>query len=169
MKHTPRFLTLPSVELDSALVQKLSQSIQETDLFGKLSLKQVREISGHMSAVDVPEGDAIYIEGEPADYMSMLITGKLSVLKETDRGKTRQIAEISPGRSVGEMSMLDGLPHSATVVAAVESTVAILTREAMEKLISQEPQLGANLLRTLAETISIRLRKTNNVLAQYLD
>lgn len=169
MNNTPRYQTLPSVDLDSALITKLSNSIQKTDLLGKLDSEDVKKVTRHMIAVKIPEGDAIYIEGEPADFMSMLVTGRLGVMKETEKGKSRQIADILPGKSVGEMSMVDGKPHSATVIAGAESIVAVLSRDQMEKLIKDDPRLGANLFRSIAETISIRLRSTNNVLAQYLD
>lgn len=169
MKNTPRYQTLPPVDLDSALIKKLSASIQKTDLFGKLGDEDVNKLTRHMIAVQVPGGVAIYVEGEPADFMSMLISGRLSVMKETEKGKSRQIADILPGKSVGEMSMVDGKPHSATVIAGEASVVAVLSREQMEKLIKEDPKLGANLFRSIAETISIRLRSTNNVLAQYLD
>lgn len=169
MKSAPRYKTLPSVNLDSFLVNKLSNSIQKTDLFGKLSTEDISKLTKLMDAVELPQGDAIYVEGEPADYMSMLISGKLTVLKETEKGKSREIAQILPGRVVGEMSMVDGKAHSATVVADTNSTVAILSKKAMETLVKEDPELGANLFRNFAETISIRLRKTNNILAQYLD
>lgn len=169
MKNIPRYLTLPPVDLDSALIKKLSDSILKTELFGKLGIEDIQILTRHMVAIEVSEGDAIYVEGEPADFMSMLISGKLTVLKETEKGKSREIAEILPGRSVGEMSMVDGRAHSATVVAGKKSIVAILGKDAMELLIEEDPRLGANLFRSFAEIISLRLRKTNNVLAQYLD
>jgi CRP-like cAMP-binding protein len=169
MKNTSRYLTLPSVDLDSALIKKLTSSVQKTDLFGKLSISDINKLTSSMVAVELPEGDAIYVEDEPADYVSMLISGQLIVLKETDKGKSRQIAVIHPGRSVGEMSLVDGKPHSATVVAGEKSIVAILSQQAMESLVKSDPKLGTHLFRSFAEVISVRLRKTNNVLAQYLD
>lgn len=169
MKNTSRYLTLPSVDLNSALIKKLTSSVQKTDLFGKLSASDISKLTNSMVAVELPEGDAIYVEDEPADYVSLLISGKLTVLKETEKGKSRQIAVILPGRSVGEMSMVDGKPHSATVVAGEQSIVAVLSKDAMESLVKSDPKLGTHLFRSFAEIISIRLRKTNNVLAQYLD
>lgn len=169
MKNTSRYLTLPSVELDSILTNKLTSSVQKTDLFGKLGISDINKLTNCMVAVELPVGDALYVEDEPADYVSLLISGLLTVMKETEKGKSRQIAVILPGRSVGEMSLVDGKPHSATVVAGERSIVAILSKDAMESLVESDPKLGAHLFRSFAEIISIRLRKTNNVLAQYLD
>lgn len=169
MKKPPRYLTMPSVQIDLALIKQLTSSIHKADVLGKFSTEDINKLTKHMVAVTVAEGEAIYVEGEPADYMGMLITGKLVVLKETQKGKSRQIADILPGRTVGEMSMVDGKAHSATVIAGQESIMVILSQGAMVALIDEDPRLGANLLRNLAATISLRLRSTNNILAQYLD
>jgi CRP/FNR family cyclic AMP-dependent transcriptional regulator len=169
MTNTPRYQTFPPVEMDSTLVKELADSIQKTDLFGKLGNEDVEKLTRQMIAVEIPEGNALYVESEPADFMSLLVSGRLVVMKETEKGKSRQIADIMPGKSVGEMSMVDGKNHSATVVAGDKSIVAILSRAQMEKIVADDPELGARLFRSIAETISLRLRSTNNVLAQYLD
>jgi CRP-like cAMP-binding protein len=70
---------------------------------------------------------------------------------------------------MGEMSMLDGLPHSATSIATDNCILLMLTKLSYEKLAEEQPVLCNKLLTQIARLMSLRLRQTTGILLDYLD
>jgi len=101
--------------------------------------------------------------------MLMLIEGKVEVLKR-DRWNTPQmIAVVEAGKTLGEMSMIDGEARFATCVAAEPTVVAVLDRENLARIIVEQPMLGAKILMELVLMLSQRLRSTSARLLQLMD
>jgi len=101
--------------------------------------------------------------------MLMLIEGKVEVLKR-DRWNTPQlIAQVEAGKTLGEMSMIDGEPRFATCVAIEPTLVAVLDRENLARIIVEQPMLGAKILMELVLMLSQRLRTTSGRLLQLID
>jgi CRP-like cAMP-binding protein len=101
--------------------------------------------------------------------MLIVIEGRIEVRKR-DRFNTPQlIALVEPGRSLGEMSMIDGEPRFATCVAAAPTLVAVLSRESLARIIVEQPMLGAKILMELVLMLSQRLRATSDRLMELLD
>jgi CRP-like cAMP-binding protein len=108
-------------------------------------------------------------EGDGGDFMMMIIEGRVDVNKR-DRWNTPQlIAQVEAGRTLGEMSMIDGEPRFATCVALEPTLVAVLDRENLARIIVEQPLLGAKLLMELVLMLSQRLRATSNRLLELMD
>jgi CRP-like cAMP-binding protein len=108
-------------------------------------------------------------EGEGGDLMMLVIEGRVDVAKR-DRWNTPQlIAQVEPGRTLGEMSMIDGEPRFATCVAVEPTLVAVLNRENLARIIVEQPLLGAKLLMELVLMLSQRLRATSGKLLDLID
>jgi CRP/FNR family cyclic AMP-dependent transcriptional regulator len=83
------------------------------------------------------------------------------VKKQTEfKGKQVIIALLGKGSIVGEMSLIDQHPRSATVVAREDSQMVILRREAVESISKKYPHIGIKILKGLNRVLSIRLRQT---------
>src|SRR5204863_4580343 len=116
-----------------------------------------------------PVGVEIIREGEGGDFMLMMIEGKVEVLKR-DRWNTPQlIAVVEAGKTLGEMSMIDGEARFATCIASEATIVAVLTRENLARIIVEQPMLGAKILMELVLLLSQRLRSTGTRLLEVLD
>jgi CRP-like cAMP-binding protein len=76
---------------------------------------------------------------------------------------------VEPGRTLGEMSMIDGEARFATCVAAQAALVAVLDRESLARIIVEQPMLGAKILMELVLMLSQRLRATSDRLMERLD
>jgi CRP-like cAMP-binding protein len=98
-----------------------------------------------------------------------VVEGRIEVRKQ-DRYNTPQlIATVEPGRTLGEMSMIDGEPRFATCVAVEPALVAVLDRESLARIIVEQPLIGAKLLMELVLMLSQRLRATSDRLMELLD
>ena len=138
-------------------------------LLENFSPAEVRLLSHFMGVYRAQAGAEIIREGDTGDFMLMLIEGKVEVMKR-DRWNTPQlIAAVEAGKTLGEMSMIDGEPRFATCLAAEATLVAVLTRENLARIIVEQPMLGAKILMELVLILSQRLRTTSERLLGLLD
>ena len=101
--------------------------------------------------------------------MLIVVEGRLEVFKQDRWNAPRLIAVIDEGKTAGEMSMIDGEPRFATCVAADSAVIATLSREALARIVLEQPILGAKILMELVLMLSQRLRTTSQRLMNYLD
>lgn len=118
---------------------------------------------------EAKRGSEVFAEGAKEAYMSIVIKGIVKVIKEDSLNRKSAIAEVGPGKTLGEMSLIDGWPRSASAVAIEDSTMLVLTKDNFEHLLSDQPQLGSQILMKVAGLLSQRLRMTNWVLVECLD
>jgi len=138
-------------------------------LLENFSPAEVRLLSHFMGVYRAQPGVEILREGEGGDFMLMLLEGRIEVVKR-DRWNTPQVlAAVDAGRTLGEMSMIDGEPRFATCVAAEPSLIAVLDRESLARIIVEQPLLGAKILMELVLMLSHRLRATSQRLLGLLD
>ncbi len=122
-----------------------------------------------MAVYRAEPGVEIIREGDGGDFMLMLIEGKVEVHKR-DRWNTPQLlAIVEPGRTLGEMSMIDGEARFATCIAVEPTLVAVLDRENLARIIVEQPLLGAKILMELVLMLSQRLRATTDRLLGVLN
>lgn len=143
--------------------------IPKCSLLENFTPAEVRLLSHFMEVFRAAEGMEVIREGDGGDFMLIVVEGRVEVRKQ-DRWNTQQlIAEVEPGRVLGEMSMIDGEPRFATCVAVQPTLVAVLDRESLARIIVEQPLLGAKILMELVLMLSQRLRATSDRLMQQLD
>ena len=87
--------------------------------FETLTSEDVLIIAEHINFLEIDEGAYVFREGDGGDCVYFVIDGELEVIKESAvKGKERVvISTLSKGQSIGEMSVIDKTPRSATVRA----------------------------------------------------
>ena len=99
-------------------------------------------------------GDVLLKEGDAADFVLLLLTGKLEVFIQRG-GKDVVLTEPRPGTVLGELAVLCGIPRSASVRAETNSAVLKWTDEAFRTLLLRDPSLShrifGHILRTLVD------------------
>ena len=147
----------------SADPAKLSAMIRRVELFSGFNQLELVNIGKYLSLKYVSAGSKVFQQGDTGKDMYFVATGRVKVIKET-AGNTTQITTVRPGQSLGEMSMLDTLPYSATVLAETNCYLLALSRARYLALLKEDPELGIKVLSQLAKLMSIRLRLTTGVL-----
>lgn len=102
------------------------------------------------------EGQVLFKAGDKADGMYLIRKGELRVFLEQD-GKEVKLLAVGEGGMIGEMALFDNQPRSASVKAAKESEVTLISTEDFGKLMKQIPKWFVGLMQAL----SSRLRQTN--------
>ncbi|MFQ5994941.1 MAG: cyclic nucleotide-binding domain-containing protein [Acidiferrobacterales bacterium] len=148
---------------------ELRAMLQGSNLFGDLSERQIETLAKYLRAYAVKQDASIFVEGQHARFMCIIMQGRVKILKDSGGGRTKAIAEAGTGKSLGEMAMIDDLPNSATVVAVEPVKLVTLTREDFTRLVDENPKLAAKILWRFAKIMSERLRDTSGMLADSLD
>ena len=133
----------------------------DQELLGGLDASALAALEGSTEPQTFARGTTVFSEGDPADRMFFLLSGRVSVqLAVGDH--TRRLASIGPGAAFGEMALLDEGRRSSTVVADEDVVCRALSRHALTDLEDGPPaEIASVLFRNLAKSLSGRLRETN--------
>src|SRR5262249_25194797 len=148
---------------------KMQALIPKCNLLENFSYGEVQTLAQFMHAYRAENGVEIIREGDGGDFMLMVVEGRVEVQKR-DRWNTPQLlAEVEAGRTLGEMSMIDGEARFATCIATAPTVIAVLDRESLARIIVEQPLLGSKILMELVLMLSQRLRVTSQRLLGLLD
>jgi CRP-like cAMP-binding protein len=105
--------------------------------------------------------EVLFLAGDAGDGCYHVEEGLLKVTMVSRGGSERILAFFGSGAIVGELSIIDGLPRSASVVAVREASLSFLSRAAFEDFANKHPEVYKSLVALLAA----RLRETDAVVA----
>lgn len=97
----------------------------------------------------LPGGRPLYRAGQPADTLYFVRSGRLGVVRETPGEAPQFLGVIKPGEPAGEMALIAGTPHSATVSALRDSEILALSRTAFFAEARRYPDVMAELARLM--------------------
>jgi CRP/FNR family cyclic AMP-dependent transcriptional regulator len=121
-------------------------------------------LAKEMETLDVRRGEVVFHEGEPGDSLYIVLGGKIKLGRRAADGRQNLIALMGPSDMVGELSLFDPGPRTATATAVVDTRLARLHKQALRNWLTNRPEIAEQLLRVLAR----RLRRTNDALADLI-
>lgn len=142
--------------------------IDHISLFDDLRPAEVSDLCARMECFCAKRDDVIMREGEDGDFLVIVLTGEVEVVKQSKNGAERQLAIVGPGASLGEMSLINGKPRFATCVATEPTDIAVLTRDTIYDILVLNPSLGNKFLLILLQITSQRLRETSDRLLPFI-
>jgi len=106
--------------------------------------------------------EVLFNKGDEGSEMYIILRGKVAVLVDSPDGSPVTIAELGPGDFFGEMSLLEGMPRSATIQALDDTIVITIDESNFEQVIAKQPQIAYRIMKGL----SSRLRSQNEELSR---
>ncbi len=103
----------------------------------------------------------LFRDGDEGELLYVVSKGELAVTKEVD-GVEQEMAVLPAGTFVGELSLLNGEPRSATVKARTDVTLQVYDRQSFEALLQRNPSVAIRMVYELAA----RLQRSNTMLAE---
>lgn len=116
--------------------------IRRVPLFSDLTPGQSSILSATLDKKRFKRGDHIVEQGKISGNLYMILSGKARVLSQDSRGREVIMATLEVGDCIGEMSLIDGEPHSATVRAEVQTDVLTLGREAFLRCLHENATMA---------------------------
>ncbi len=130
-------------------------------LFASVSMFDVEDVILRCPLLRVDEGRVVIAAGQPNERMYIVLRGEVSV--RLDSLDAPPVARLGRGEIFGEMSVIDGEPTSAYVVAETRCRLLGLDRDALWELFKRTPYVANNLLTILTR----RIRTSNLQLEQF--
>jgi NTE family protein len=160
MRFPPKFdmaLLAPfSSSRDPGLPDSLRTRLKSFGLLAEVGEPALRRLLAEADWFGLPGGTQLPRDGENDRAVFLVVTGCLGVFVEEEESPRRLVATVPAGETVGEMSLLTGEPHSATLVALRDTELLRIGPKAFDKLITRYPRVMLNLLKLVMR----RLRQT---------
>lgn len=127
--------------------------IRRVPLFSMLSGEQARTVSDGVIKRRYKRGETIVQQGGKSEALYILLTGRARVVTVGPRGREVILAVLQPGDHLGEMSLIDDEPHSATVRAEVQTDVLVLGRGDFQRCLPDASNLVHGVMRALVDRL----------------
>lgn len=96
------------------------EALRALDMFDRASDDALRELARSMTTHPAAVGEEVIREGRLPTYLFVVRSGRLDVLSSGERGsEAKKVNELGPGDCFGEVGLIEGMPSTATVRAAI--------------------------------------------------
>jgi uncharacterized membrane protein len=132
-------------------------------LFQFLDEHERADLAGQLEVVRFKAGEQLFQIGEPGEALYVIRTGAVEAFFKNDTGERITLEAVMPGGFIGELSLLDSGPRSASAVATEDTEALRLNRANLEKFLSLRPQAAMDLLAAMGKRMRFtaeRLRHT---------
>jgi CRP/FNR family cyclic AMP-dependent transcriptional regulator len=152
MRFTPSSM---SVSLD-----RIADFLSTVPLFRELDRQALRGFAEVTREQRVAKGALVVTEGDAGDALYVVRSGEVKVALPGDEGREVILGILGVGDHFGELSLVDGRPRSAHVVATQPSTLIVLRRAEFRRQVEQNPQVAWGLMVELSR----RLRQADGTI-----
>ena len=141
--------------------RRLKRRTGHLRLLSEVPADLLTKLFARAKVVRLAASDILFRAGAFGDCCYRVEDGLLKVMMVSSSGAERILAFVGPGAMVGELSIIDELPRSATVMAVRDATLSSLNRAEFEAFAEQHPEVYKSFVKLLAQ----RLREANTMVA----
>ena len=127
--------------------------IRRVPLFSMLTANQAESVAESVVKRRFRRGEIIVERGQKSNALYILLTGRARVVAADARGREVILAVLQPGDYLGEMSLIDNEPHSATVRAEVQTDVLMLGRAEFARCLPENSSMAYAIMRGLVQRL----------------
>ncbi len=152
----------------TSFVEDILEIIDSIALFDDFSREEIELFCSYMTCYGAPRNTCLLGEGEQGGHLLVIFTGQAKIIKRDVDDSEKLVGIVGPGAMLGEMSLIDGQPRSASCITTEPSDFAVLTRDNLSEILLNSPRLGNKLFLVLLQRMTRRLRDISNRLLPYL-
>lgn len=146
----------------STMVSNL-ELIRRVPLFSMLTASQAEAVASAVVKSRFKRGESIVEQGKKSDALSIILTGRARVVTTDARGREVILATMHPGDYVGEMSLIDNEPHSATVRAEIQTDALVLGRLEFARCLPENSSMAYAVMKGLVQRLRHADRKIESL------
>jgi CRP/FNR family cyclic AMP-dependent transcriptional regulator len=135
--------------------------LAQVSLFAGLNRAELTALAQHAFVRRLARGQVLFNEGEPSDHLFLVRSGRLRVFVASARGEELVLSVPGPGETLGELSVLDRQPRSATVDALEPAELIAVAGDEARALLETNPQA----LHTVAVALAAGMRRLSGTAA----
>lgn len=133
----------------------LTEALEHSELFKGLSRKSCMLVSAAMRQHVLQAKETLFRQGDEGDRFYVVLKGVLKTVDTASDGAEIVLSLLGPGKSFGEIALLDGGKRSASMVAISNCLVSSLDRMAFRALLGQIPEMKDHIIGTLCRRIRL--------------
>lgn len=137
--------------------------LRRVPLFAALTPNQSASIADAIVKKRFKRAEIIVEQGKKTDALYIILTGRARVMSTDSRGREVILATLQPGDYIGEMSLIDDEPHSATVRTEIQTDVLMLDRDAFSRCLPENSSMSYNIMRGLVQRLRHADRKIESL------
>jgi CRP-like cAMP-binding protein len=146
----------------STMVSNL-ELIRRVPLFSMLTASQAESVAQAVVKARFKRGESIVEQGKKSNSLAIILTGRARVVTTDARGREVILATLQPGDHIGEMSLIDNEPHSATVRAEVQTDVLVLGRLEFARCLPENSSMAYAVMKGLVQRLRHADRKIESL------
>ncbi len=139
--------------------------IGDQEILQDLGPEDLSALVRHLERIGCGPSTPILRRGDPAGGLFFIESGLVAVRVPLENGQSHRIAMLGPGKTFGEMSLLDEGVRSADVIAETDVVCHVLSSDRFRRLEREAPRLVFKLVRNIARDLAGRLRQSNEEVA----
>jgi CRP-like cAMP-binding protein len=134
-------------------VDEVVADLRRTTLFAPARTETLRPLAARAFVRRFAPGQVVFTEGEPSDHVYVVREGRVRVLRQSVHGEQVVLTVLGPGDSLGELSMIDGEPRSASVEALTAVSLIVLPTADVLDVLRADPDVLLAVAAQLAATV----------------
>ena len=130
-----------------------SELLADNPLFSPLPAQERARIESRLVRRSYAEDETIFWEGDPAEWLVIVVEGRVKMVKHSESGRETILTTFGPGQIVGEVGVLIGDAYPASAQAIEPSVTVSLRRAEYISLVRTYPDLAWALLQELGHRL----------------
>jgi len=143
------------MKLPTSGTKTIVETLQEAPLWSALTERELKVLARSFKELKYETGDVIVRKGESGVGFYLIADGAVEV-----RSDGQILSKLGPGQFFGEMSILDGQPRSADVVALEPVRCLALSSWSFKSIVSEHPKMALKLLQESARRLRVNTQTT---------
>ena len=140
------------------------EMLREIPLFATLGPRELEQLLKQLEKINYPPNTVIFWMDEPGDKLYVIEKGQVRISHSNKEGKEIVLNTLGENAFFGELSLLDGGPHTATARTVKETTLLTINKGAFYSFLDKHPQFSQTLLTVLVD----RLRNSTMNMRQHM-
>jgi CRP-like cAMP-binding protein len=124
--------------------------IRAVPYFSDLSSSEVEQVKSHLIERRYDAGQVVFFEEDSCAGLHLLVSGLARIYRVSLEGREQVLAVLGPGESCNEVPAVDGGPNPASCIALEPTVFWVLSRNALDALRSEIPELSDAIITSLA-------------------
>jgi len=136
--------------------------LRSLTIFKDLDKNELEIVYKHVFEKSVEKDSVLFVEGMSGELLYIIMSGRVEIIKKTKDNKKIVLATMGANDIIGEMSLIDSAPRSATGRTSEDSVLLVITKQSFNEILQSDPRTAAKILMGLLKVISGRLKITTD-------
>ena len=142
--------------------------LKKLEIFSYFNEAELKAVSNILTEIDFLAGKEIFDEGAEGHTLFIIKSGEVKITKRDPEGREQVLTLLKEGDIFGEMSFLDGRPHSASVIAVHSTRILKLEKADFDVFLEDHPKAAYKIMKHIVFHVDMIVRKMNSTYVDML-